>query len=299
MPSRRFLRGAALITVTGLILVMGAAWFLAGQLLASANRAIGSPPADFPATALTLETTQGTPVAAWHLTAPDSTATVILAHPIRGSRLTMLSRAKLLHRHGFDVLLIDLQAHGETPGEMITLGSCERHDVAAAVDYVRKEKPEHRIGVVGRSLGGAAALLGSPLGIDALVLESVYPTVEEAVYDRLHMRLGPLAGITAPLLLWQVEPRLGIPCSELRPIDRIAAVGCPILVISGTEDEHTTITETRRLFAAAVEPKKLVEFAGAHVDLLAVNFALYEESVIGFLRRWLETAGDSTAADGE
>ena len=300
MPSRRFLRWAALITATGLILVMGAAWFLAGQLLASANRAIGSPPADFPATALTLETTQGTPVAAWHLTAPDSTATVILAHPIRGSRLTMLSRAKLLHRHGFDVLLIDLQAHGETPGEMITLGSCERHDVATAVDYVRKEKPEHRIGVVGRSLGGAAALLGSPLGIDALVLESVYPTVEEAVYDRLHMRLGPLAGITAPLLLWQVEPRLGIPCSELRPIDRIAAVGCPILVISGTEDEHTTITETRRLFAAAVEPKKLVEFAGvAHVDLLAADSALYEESVIRFLRRWLETARDSAATDGE
>lgn len=297
MPSRRFLRWATLAAATGLLVLVAAVWFLSGQLLASANNVVGPPPADFPASSLTLETAQGTPVAAWHLTAPDSSATLLLLHPVRGSRLTMVSRAKLLHRQGFDVLLIDLQAHGETPGEMITLGSRERHDVAAAIAYIRQEKPTHRIGVVGRSLGGAAALLGSPLGIDALVLESVFPTVEEAVYDRLQMRLGPLTGLVAPLLLWQVEPRLGIPCSELRPIDRISAAGCPVLVISGTEDEHTTIAETRRLFAAAAEPKELVEFAGAaHVDLLAADSALYEESVIRFLRRWLETGPDSAAA---
>lgn len=296
-PSRRFIRRAGFATATGLIALAGVAWFLAGSLLAPANSVVGPPPTDFPAAALTLKTLHKSPVAAWHLIAPDSSATVILLHPVRGSRLTMLSRAKLLHRHGFDVLLIDLQAHGETPGDMITLGSRERHDVAAAVAYIRQEKPTHRIGVVGRSLGGAAALLGSPLGIDALVLESVFPTVEEAVYDRLQMRLGPLAGLAAPLLLWQVEPRLGIACSELRPIERISMAGCPVLIISGIEDEHTTIAETRRLFAAAAEPKELVEFAGvAHVDLLAANPALYEETVIRFLRRWLERGPDSPAA---
>jgi fermentation-respiration switch protein FrsA (DUF1100 family) len=172
--------------------------------------------------------------------------------------------------------------------------------VAAAVAHIRQEKPTHRIGVIGRSLGGAAALLGSPLGIDALVLESVFPTVEEAVYDRLQMRLGPLASVAAPLLLWQVEPRLGIPCADLRPIDCISMAGCPVLVISGTADEHTTIAETRRLFAAAAEPKELVEFEGvAHVDLLAADSALYEESVIRFLRRWLEIGPDSTATSHE
>jgi alpha-beta hydrolase superfamily lysophospholipase len=300
MPSRRFLRWATLAAATGLLLLAGAVRLLAGQLLAPANSVVGPPPANFPATSLTLETAEGTPVAAWHLTAPDSSATVLLLHPVRGSRLTMVSRAKLLLRHGFAVLLIDLQAHGETPGEMITLGSRERHDVAAAIAYIRRENQKHRIGVVGRSLGGAAALLGSPLGIDALVLESVFPTVEEAVYDRLQMRLGPLAGVVAPLLLWQVEPRLGIPCSELRPIDRVAAAGCPVLVISGTEDQHTTIAETHRLFEAAAEPKELIEFAGAaHGDLLAADSALYEENVIRFLRHWLRPTGDSRAEGGE
>ncbi len=206
----------------------------------------------------------------------------------------MLSRARLLHQHGFDVLLIDMQAHGETPGERITLGYLEADDVTAAVAYARRRSPAHRIGVVGRSLGGAAALLASPLGIDALVLESVYPTIEEAIHDRLRMWLGPFAGVTAPLLLCQVEPRLGIACSTLRPIDHIAAVGCPVLIMSGTEDEHTTIIETRRLYQTAVEPKELVEFPGvAHVDLMAANPALYDESILRFLRRWLETSPNS------
>ncbi|BBO34807.1 alpha/beta hydrolase [Lacipirellula parvula] len=269
---------------------LATAWFLGGSLLASANAIVGSPPAELPFETLPLTTARQTPVAAWYLAAPNSTATVILLHPIRGSRLTMLSRAKLLYQHGFDVLLIDMQAHGETPGEKITLGYLESADAVAAVAYVRSRIPGHRVGVVGRSLGGAAALLASPLGIDALVLESVYPTIEEAIYDRLRMRLGPFAGVAAPLLLCQVEPRLGIACSTLRPIDHIAAVGCPVLIMSGTKDEHTTIAETRRLYQTAVEPKRLVEFPdAAHVDLFAADPALYEESVLRFLRRWLET----------
>jgi hypothetical protein len=47
------------------------------------------------------------------------------------------------------------------------------------------------------------------------------------------------------------------------------------------------------------EPASREPAGAAHVDLLAVDSALYEESVIRFLRRWLETTGDSTAEGGE
>lgn len=278
------------------------AYFLGGQLLAPANFAVGDPPIGLGIEELTLTTSAGTSVAAWHWKATGSRATVILLHPIRGSRLSMLSRAELLHQHGYDVLLIDLQAHGETAGEAITLGRLERLDVAAAVDFVRRQSPEHSIGVIGRSLGGAAALLASPLGVDAMVLESVYPTIEEAVRDRLQIRLGPLAGLAAPWLLVQLRPRLGLSAADLRPIEHIAEVGCPVLVMSGERDRHTTIEETRRLYKRAAEPKRLVEFAGAgHVDLLAHDPALYEESIIVFLRGAFESpriSGSSTSDSG-
>jgi uncharacterized protein len=56
---------------------------------------------------------------------------VLLLHGVRADRLAMVSRAQLLTRQGFSVLLIDLQAHGATPGEAITLGYRESTDVVA------------------------------------------------------------------------------------------------------------------------------------------------------------------------
>lgn len=200
----------------------------------------------------------------------------------------MLSRARLFHRRGYAIVMVDLQAHGVSPGEHITVGYLERHDAAAAVAFARAKNPTHRIGLIGRSLGGAAAVLASPLDVDAMVLESVYPTIEDAVRDRVAIRLGRLGSLVAPLLLVQLQPRLGISPAQLRPIDRVASVGCPLLVLAGDADRHTPIEETRRLFAAAVEPKQLHIFENAgHGDLLAAAPAAYETTVGDFFQQWL------------
>jgi pimeloyl-ACP methyl ester carboxylesterase len=69
-------------------------------------------------------------VAAWFDAAPQRRASVMLVHGIRSSRHSMLERARFLGRAGYAVLLVDLQAHGETPGEVITFGYRESRDVA-------------------------------------------------------------------------------------------------------------------------------------------------------------------------
>ena len=141
--------------------------------------------------------------------------------------------------------------------------------------------------MVGRSLGGAASLLASPLNIDALVLESVYPTITEAIHNRVSMRFGVLHHILAPALLVQLQPRLGVSPSQLRPIDHIQDVGCPVLVASGDCDQHTTWAETQRLFGAARKPKQLALFEGAaHTDLLTYDRNKYQ-TIIDFLNSHL------------
>ena len=279
------MRRLALVTVVFVALLFCiASWRVGTRLVAPANRAVGSPPDDLPAQTHVIASESGSQLAAWYVPHSRATATVVLAHPIRGNRSSMLSRARLLHESGFALLLIDLQAHGESPGAHITLGYLEKHDIRAAVEFAREMNPDHRIGVVGRSLGGAAALLASPLDIDALVLESVYPTITEAVYDRVDRRYGQMKQVLAPALLCQLKPRLGISTDDLRPIDYIDDVACPVLVVAGDLDEHTTIAESRRIFAQAAEPKKFVVFAGAgHVDLLKHDADKYQAEVLSFL----------------
>jgi fermentation-respiration switch protein FrsA (DUF1100 family) len=143
--------------------------------------------------------------------------------------------------------------------------------------------------VIGVSLGAASLVLCRDCGrVDAVVLESMYPTIEEAVADRLRMRLGSVGGPLSRLLLWQLPLRLGIGAGQLRPIDRIAALEAPVLVAAGSADLHTTLPETRRLFAAAAEPKALWIVEGAvHVDLYAFAPADYERRVGAFMARYL------------
>jgi pimeloyl-ACP methyl ester carboxylesterase len=197
----------------------------------------------------------------------------------------MLSRAKLLLGHGFSVLLIDLQGHGETPGAAITLGSRESADVRAALGWLKRTASSRRIGVIGCSLGGAAVLLGpQPSGFDAVVLEAVYPRVAGAIENRIRIRLGPLAPILVPLLLVQLQLRLHISPRDLEPIRSIARLGSPVLVVAGSIDQHTTLAESEELFRAAVQPKRLWVVSGArHQDFLSFDPAGYDSEVVGFL----------------
>ena len=98
------------------------------------------------------------------------------------------------------------------------------------------------------------------------------------------MRAGPLKYVLAPALLWQLEPRLGFTADNLRPIDHLKDVSCPVLIAAGDQDQHTLIDETHRMFAAAIAPKQLVIFAGAkHEDLLKFDRQKYQAEVVGFI----------------
>lgn len=281
----RFALASTLLLVLGGLLT---SWFVAGALVAASPRHLGKPPRDLNAVSFSIESDSGSLIAGWHTEPVDCDGVVILVHGIRGSRLTMLERARLLHASRFATVMIDLQAHGESTGDSITIGHLEKHDVRAAVEYARRKHPSQPIGLVGVSLGGAAAVLASPLDIDALVIESVYPDVDAAIHNRVSARLGPVAAIPSELLLVQLGPRLGISRSELRPIDQISKVDCPVLVASGTADLHTTVSETRAIFNAARQPKELHLFDGAgHVDLLRFEPVEYRDQIIGFLNRHL------------
>jgi pimeloyl-ACP methyl ester carboxylesterase len=276
---------AALAALAGALSV----YWVGGRLAAPAPRAVGDLPADLAGHALKVPSPAAGVLKGWLLPGRREGGAVLLLHGLRASRLDMLSRARFLHALGYTVMLFDSRAHGESGGQRITFGYMESIDARTLLGALRQAAPGEPLGVIGVSLGGAAVLVGpQPLRVHALVLESVYPTLEEAIDNRLAIRLGPLGPPLAPLLTVQLRPRLGFGLEDLRPIDSVDRVGAALLVIAGTEDRHTTIVQSRRLFARAQAPKEMWEVPGAgHVDYHRAAPADYEARVGGFLGRHL------------
>jgi fermentation-respiration switch protein FrsA (DUF1100 family) len=205
----------------------------------------------------------------------------------------MLSRAEFLHARRYSVLLIDFQAHGESPGDRITFGARESQDVTAALLNLQRWVPGEPVGVIGVSLGAAAFVLAEHRpAVAAVVLESMYPTIEQAVSDRLRLHLGPAGPILAPLLTMQFRSRLGVAPDRLRPIDRIGSIGASVFILNGTLDQHTSIDEARALFTAASAAKEFWAVEGAaHVNLHAYAKDEYERRLTTFLETYLRPRG--------
>jgi uncharacterized protein len=277
-------RFVALIAILVILAVAGVA-FVGWILARPVQTRVGDGPAELNAQAVTFHSDSGANVAAWWCPISNSRGTVLLLPGIRANRLSMVDRARFLRRAGYSILLIDFQATGETRGDRITFGWKESRDVLAAVEFIRNMQPADRIGIIGASLGGAAALFANPpLKVDALILEAVYPTIEIATKNRLQNYLGPIARSFAPLLLLQLHTRLAVSANDLRPIDHIANVSCPILLMSGEKDRNTRPKDTRMLFSRAQSLKQLWFVANAgHVDLHKAATAEYESRVLAFL----------------
>jgi len=268
------------------VLCTGAVAFAGWQLARPARAWIGPPPTGLPAEDIAIRAATGAHLAGWFIPGRPGAGAVLLLHGVRGNRLQMLGRARLLVDEGYSVLLLDLQAHGESSGHRITFGRNESADARAGVDWLHARLPRERIGLIGVSLGGAAALLGpSPLPVQALVLESVYGDIDSAMANRLRAYLPvPAATVVAAMFRVLMRPVLGIGREELRPVERIGGVTAPVLVASGTDDDRTPLEEARALFAAAPEPKRFWAVSGArHEDLERVDPAGYRAEVVGFL----------------
>ena len=295
--SRRLPRGVyALGVLLLLVALLGSG--LAGEMLSRPlRRVIGPPPSDLGAESVRLPGDLGQArVAGWFAPGRPGQGAVLLLHGVRSDRRQMLERARFLHGTGRAVLLIDLPAHGESAGERITFGLREGEGVRAGLRFLAQTLPGERTAVIGVSLGAASFVLAhAEPAPSAVVLESMYPTIEEAVTDRLRLKAGEAGAWAAPLLLAQLPLRLGISADELRPIDGMGHLTMPVLIAAGTEDRHTTVAETRRIFEAAAEPKALWLVEGAaHVDLYRFDRAAYEQTVFGFVFRYL--GGDGSSA---
>lgn len=286
----------ALITLLAIITFI----IIPGHLLTiPSNRFI--PEATPPYKEISITNKYGNDIKGWFAEGSDSSKVILLLHPLRLNRKYMKSRADFLLKNGYSVCLIDLQAHGQTKGKKVTFGYKESDDVIATVNYLKSVMKFKKVGIVGVSLGGAAAILSKEkIKVDALILESVYSEIKKAIDNRVKMRLGPIHNIVTQLLLKQIKPILKIDPELLNPIKSIDNNPAPKFIISGTEDKRTTKEETILVYEKITSKKELWLIDKAkHEDLYKFTPQEYEKRVLKFLSENMKQSSDQDSVNND
>jgi dipeptidyl aminopeptidase/acylaminoacyl peptidase len=214
---------------------------------------------------IVLLTEGGLQLRAWYYPSANNAAILSLGGS-RGALGDHLPLAGPLIDAGYGVLQIDSRAC-TNPSAPVTLGYHEAADAAAGFIFLsdRQEVDPFRIGIIGFSMGGVAAIRTAARNpeIAAVIAEGGYynlggDIVEAGRYQPIHRRffLYSIAGI-----FWL---QTGINPWASSPIDDLPEVSPrPVLLIYGEgEIEEARAAEQ---FAAAREPKELwVVPGGAH-----------------------------------
>lgn len=241
-----------------------------------------------------LTTVDGVEIAAWYIAPPvDSGAVLIYVHGLGHNRQFMLDQAALLYQHGYGALLIDLRNHGESGGEMTTLGYYEPYDIQAGIDFLL-ERPEvnpQQIGVVGQSLGAVTAIRAAAEmpQLRVVIAQSPFTSIEENIASGVRQIAGLPPFPFAPMVIFFGQQETGLSIEQVRPIDDIARIAPrAVMLMHGQQDHLISPDNSQRLYDAAGEPRELVYFAtAAHGGLMAADPELWESSIVSFLDRYL------------
>jgi pimeloyl-ACP methyl ester carboxylesterase len=194
--------------------------------------------------------------------------------------------AARLHAGGFNLLLVDLRAHGQSEGKRFTLGDHERRDVLGAVDWLGGRGFES-IGIVGVSLGavssvGAASDPESGHLVKALVIDSSFADLSELLRVRFTKESG-LPGIFFPGSLFMARVLVGTDPYAVKPVQDLPRVGAPVMVIYGGQDDIVPIDQLQAM--AAVRPDAETWFVAdaAHARIYNAQPEQYVSRVTRFL----------------
>ncbi len=214
---------------------------------------------------------RGESVNAWYFPAQKASSPIVLVcHGNAGNISHRLDLASLLLEAGAGVLLLEYRGYGCSdgkPGEENTY-----RDAQAAYHWLRAKGPAGtRIIVYGESLGGGvAAEMALREKVAGLILQSTFTSIPD---------------VGAELFPWLPVRLISTIKYDTRA--KLPRLRVPVLLLHSRHDDLIAFHHAEENFAAAHEPKLLIELSGGHNDTLWSS----RPAMLAALREFLQKSG--------
>lgn len=229
---------------------------------------------------------------------PGSPRWVVFVHGYADSWRAGITYARRYAEAGFNLLLVDLRAHGESGGAWVGCGWLDRRDLVAWARWVVGRAGEGaRVLLAGISMGAASCLMACaepdlPPQVRACVSDSAYTDFWGAAENVVESGSLGTPPVAAHPLLDLARRRLarepgGYDLALARPVDALARTRVPVLLVHGEADRVVPPRMAREL-AATGSGHELVSFPDAgHCCAVFADPGRYWDRVLGFVGRWL------------
>ena len=224
----------------------------------------------------------------------DSNKWVVILHGQNGSMEDIYDIAIRYMAEGYNVLMPDLRANGESEGSFYGMGWLDRLDVINWIDVILEENPSAQVVIHGIDMGADTALMiaGEPLksSIKAIVAEGAstgaWDTVK-AEYKARHENwpVFPIMHMMNPVMkVWA-----GYSLKDADTVKQVQKATVPILLIRGQNDtlisENMTATIEK---AIASQHEVLTVTTGTHGDCRYAEPEMYYNATFDFIGQYVQ-----------
>lgn len=238
---------------------------------------------------LSLKTAKDFSLEAWYSSADSmGKGTVILFHGLGMNKGAILDEALVFRQWGYGVLLVDARSHGNSGGNITTIGYKEAGDVKLAYDYL-EGKGEKNIFLWGVSMGAVEIIRAvaeyhlQPAGI---ILETPFLSLQSHLKGRARTLGFPAQPFTFFTTFW-IGAENGFNGFAFEATRYAKQVNCPVLYQYGDKDELVLKYETNAVYESmASKNKKLVIYDDAqHESFVRKDPAAWKKEVKAFLEK--------------
>ncbi|MGH8280314.1 MAG: alpha/beta hydrolase [Gammaproteobacteria bacterium] len=218
----------------------------------------------------------------------------ILALPGYGlPKATLLPYSTLFAAHGYQTILVDLRAQGQSTGNHIGYGKQEAKDLTQLLHHLRQHGlVTGKLGLFGISYGAAVALDTAAIEkrITAVVAVGAFAQVAPVIHQFIAVSDPELASkISAAELKQAISDAgrlVGYPLNQSDPLKVVSAIDAPVLYVAGAKDTISPLSGIRALAEKTCYAHVVVKRDANHL-VLASDPALVEKDALQWFNRFL------------